>query len=211
MSRASIDPVARSGERSTPSAAERDELAPRRPLLEVAVFGTVAVLLVIDLIADAGRTSLRHLAVEVAAAAFALAAAVRVWLQWMTTRHALERRVHELGARLRTATEEAERWRAEAREALEGLGSAIDRQCDRWGLTDAERAVALLLLKGLSMKEVAETRGTTERTVRQQANAVYRKAGLAGRAELAAFFLEDLLLPSSRPRPNVIERPPDGG
>jgi hypothetical protein len=32
-------------------------------------------------------------------------------------------------------------------------------------------------------------------TVRQHAVAVYRKSGLAGRAELSAFFLEDLLLP----------------
>jgi DNA-binding NarL/FixJ family response regulator len=55
--------------------------------------------------------------------------------------------------------------------------------------------VGLLLLKGLSLKEAAEARQTSERTVRQQALAVYRKAGLAGRAELAAFFLEDLLLP----------------
>ncbi len=35
----------------------------------------------------------------------------------------------------------------------------------------------------------------SERTVRQHAIAVYSKSGLAGRAELAAFFLEDLLLP----------------
>jgi hypothetical protein len=33
--------------------------------------------------------------------------------------------------------------------------------------------------------------------VRQHAVAVYRKSGLAGRAELAAFFLEDLLLPAA--------------
>jgi hypothetical protein len=31
--------------------------------------------------------------------------------------------------------------------------------------------------------------------VRQHAVSVYRKSGLSGRAELAAFFLEDLLLP----------------
>jgi hypothetical protein len=31
--------------------------------------------------------------------------------------------------------------------------------------------------------------------VRQQALAVYRKSGLNGRNDLAAFFLEDLLLP----------------
>lgn len=81
---------------------------------------------------------------------------------------------------------------------------AIDRQFERWGLFAAEREVALLLLKGLSHKEVASARETSERTVRQQALAVYRKAGLSGRAELAAFFLEDLLLPApeaARARP----------
>jgi DNA-binding NarL/FixJ family response regulator len=63
----------------------------------------------------------------------------------------------------------------------------------------AEREVALLLVKGLSSNEIATVRATSERTVRQQSQAVYRKAGVAGRAELAAFFLEDLLLPGSLP------------
>jgi hypothetical protein len=36
-----------------------------------------------------------------------------------------------------------------------------------------------------------------ETTARQQAGAIYRKAGLSGRHELAAFFLEDLLGPRS--------------
>jgi DNA-binding NarL/FixJ family response regulator len=38
--------------------------------------------------------------------------------------------------------------------------------------------------------------GRSERTVRQHAIAVYSKAKVAGRAELSAFFLEDLLLPA---------------
>ncbi len=46
------------------------------------------------------------------------------------------------------------------------------------------------------MKEVATARGVSERTARQQATAVYQKSGLSGRADLAAFFLEDLLLPT---------------
>ena len=37
------------------------------------------------------------------------------------------------------------------------------------------------------------------RFLSQQALAVYRKSGLGGRAELAAFFLEDLLLPGGVP------------
>ncbi|RMF83933.1 MAG: DNA-binding response regulator, partial [Nitrospirae bacterium] len=94
------------------------------------------------------------------------------------------------------STAEAERWRREARHLLRGLGEAIDAQLHRWGLTPAEREVALLLLKGLSLREIAAVRRVGEATTRQQAQAVYRKAGLAGRHELAAFFLEDLLLPA---------------
>jgi DNA-binding NarL/FixJ family response regulator len=93
---------------------------------------------------------------------------------------------------------EAERWRAEARHLIEGLGEAIDRQFERWGLSPAEREVGLLLLKGLSHHEIADLRGVSERTVRQQAQALYKKAGLAGRAELSAYFLEDLLGPRAR-------------
>lgn len=74
------------------------------------------------------------------------------------------------------------------------------------GHSDRAGRAALLLLKGLSHKVIAEVRATSERTVRQQALAVYRKAGLAGRAELAAFFLEDLLLPGGGGR-----APPSGG
>jgi len=66
-------------------------------------------------------------------------------------------------------------------------------QMARWGLTAAETEVARLLLLGLSMKDIAVARGTSERTAREQAQAVYRKGHLAGRAELSAFFLEDLL------------------
>ena len=73
--------------------------------------------------------------------------------------------------------------------------AAIDRQLERWGLSAAEHEVALLLLKGLSHKTIADRRGTEEATVRQQSRAIYRKAGLAGRHDLAAFFLEDLLAP----------------
>ena len=75
-------------------------------------------------------------------------------------------------------------------------GKLSQRYRERWSLTPAEKEVALLLLKGLSHKEIAQARSITEATARQQARAVYRKAGLSGRNELAAFFLEDLLLPA---------------
>jgi DNA-binding CsgD family transcriptional regulator len=178
---------------------EASDAAPRRPVLDLSVLVAIAALLLVDIIADSAGTSALHMTIEIAATGLAFAAAARLVVRWRAAQRALLRRVDELSGRLRAASADAERWRGEAREALEGLGAAIERQCDRWELSEAERAVAVLLLKGLSMKEVASARGTTERTVRQQALAVYRKAGLGGRAELSAFFLEDLLLPSAQP------------
>lgn len=95
--------------------------------------------------------------------------------------------------------EQAENWRAESRRYVDGLARAIDQQLVRWGLTAAEKEVAFLLLKGLSLKEIAEVRGTTEKTARVQSMAIYAKAGLGGRSELSAFFLEDLLVPREGP------------
>ena len=96
---------------------------------------------------------------------------------------------------LEVARLQGQRWRSESRVLLNGLGEAIDAQFTRWSLTDAEREVALLLLKGLSTKEIAAVRAGSERTVREHARAIYAKAGLTGRAALSAFFLEDLLAP----------------
>jgi DNA-binding CsgD family transcriptional regulator len=96
---------------------------------------------------------------------------------------------------LEIARLQGQRWRNESRSFLVGLGEAIDAQFARWNLTEAEREVALLLLKGLSLKEAAAVRATTERTIRAQARSIYSKAGLTGRAALSAFFLEDLLAP----------------
>jgi DNA-binding NarL/FixJ family response regulator len=90
---------------------------------------------------------------------------------------------------------EAEQWKKESNELIQGLGAAIERQFERWKLTKAEAEVGLFLLKGLSHKEIGGIRQTSERTVREQSRALYRKSGLSGRSSLSAFFLEDLLLP----------------
>ena len=54
-----------------------------------------------------------------------------------------------------------------------------------------------MLLKGYGHKQITALTNRSERTVRQHAGVVYDKAGLGGRAELSAFFLQDLMLPSS--------------
>ncbi|NOX67881.1 MAG: response regulator transcription factor [Gammaproteobacteria bacterium] len=94
------------------------------------------------------------------------------------------------------AVAEAEQWRSENRQLLMGFGIAIQNQFDRWKLSRAEAEVGLLLLKGLSRKEIGEVRQTSERTAREQARALYRKSTLSGRSTLSSFFLEDLLPPS---------------
>ncbi len=93
---------------------------------------------------------------------------------------------------LHRARAEGEAWRSRARQLLDGLSGAIEAQFAAWGLTRAEADIAGLLLKGASLRDIAALRRTSEATIRQQAQAVYRKSGLANRAELAAFFLEDL-------------------
>ena len=76
---------------------------------------------------------------------------------------------------------------------LAEIGSSIEREFQKWHLTAAEREITMLLLKGMRLKEIADARGTSERTVRQQAQTVYKKAGLVGRFELAAYFIEDVM------------------
>jgi len=71
--------------------------------------------------------------------------------------------------------------------------SAVESQFASWELTDSEQQVAVSILKGLSFQEIAALRETREKTVRQQAPSIYRKSGLSGRHELAAWFFEYLL------------------
>ena len=105
----------------------------------------------------------------------------------------LTREASELSEQLQRSCADAERWQEETRELSQGLGALIDRQFAQWGLTRAEREIALLILKGFSHKEIAALRTVGEATVRQQATAIYRKSGVSNRQELSAFFLEDLL------------------
>lgn len=75
----------------------------------------------------------------------------------------------------------------------------IDEQFNKWVFSRGEKEIALLLIKGLSMKEIADIRGSNENTVRQQSSQIYKKSSLRGRLELSAFFLDDLLALSKLP------------
>ena len=73
------------------------------------------------------------------------------------------------------------------------LALVLKEQVEVWKLTQTEREVGMLLLKGLSFKEIASVRSTMEKTVRQQASSIYKKANVSGRHAFSAWFIEDLL------------------
>jgi DNA-binding CsgD family transcriptional regulator len=169
----------------------------RRSLVLSAILVAIAGLIAADLAADYGAgTPARHLLSELAVMLGALGGVALLWRDLRSARAA----VSLLESDVQAARRDAERWRGETREMVGGLRAAMDRQFGRWGLTAAERDVALLLLNGRSHKEIAMRRQTSERTVRQQAQSVYDKGRLSGRSALAAFFLEALLTPVSESR-----------
>jgi DNA-binding CsgD family transcriptional regulator len=170
-----------------------------------AIFLTIAGFMAFDLAADIQAGYPRwHIWIEVAALALSLTGVARTAGKLWRATH----QTHHLRRVLAGTRADLARWREEAQGLLRGLGAAIDRQLQRWSLSAAEQEVAWLILRGLSYKDIADVRRTTERTVRHQAVAIFHKAGLAGRAEMAAFFLEDLL--DAREERSDTEQPEPG-
>lgn len=136
-----------------------------------------------------------HLAAEIVFLFFCLATALYLGVGWYRSQRSV--------SRMRANADRA-------RVFMEGLSRAIEMQLLAWGLNDAERTTALYLLKGVSHKDIATATNRSESTIRQHAVEIYRKSGLAGRAELSAFFLEDLLLPNAEPT-GVTAQPDETG
>ncbi len=72
--------------------------------------------------------------------------------------------------------------------------SMVQLLFDRWGLSEAERDVALFTIKGLSVAEIAELRNTSPGTVKSQNNSIYRKAGVKSRTQLLGALIDELLI-----------------
>lgn len=73
------------------------------------------------------------------------------------------------------------------------LAEVIDGYYLQWGLTASEQDVAGFTIKGFSIAEIATLRGSAPGTVKTHLNAIYRKAGVAGRGQLVSLLVEDLL------------------
>ncbi len=173
------DPAFAGGEEGEPI----PRLAIAVVLLAVAIGGAI------DIAFDRPREGLSaHIALELALMLVSLAFSIHLWRGWRAASRSLR------AARRTLAERDAERdaWRARASSAISGFAAAVDAQLTEWALTPAEREVALLLLEGLGHKQIAARTDRSERTVRQHAVSIYGKAGVSGRAELAAFFLSGL-------------------
>ncbi len=77
--------------------------------------------------------------------------------------------------------------------AAGALADVMEGYFQTWGLTPAESDVARFTIKGFSIAEIAELRGSAEGTIKTHLNAIYRKSGVAGRAQLVSLLVEDLL------------------
>jgi DNA-binding CsgD family transcriptional regulator len=88
------------------------------------------------------------------------------------------------------------RKQADMARGLSVAAGAIDTIMRRyfrdWDLTPSECDVAAFTIKGFSITEVAQLRGSAEGTVKTHLNAIYRKAGVSGRAQLVSLLVEDL-------------------
>lgn len=78
-------------------------------------------------------------------------------------------------------------------QASAAVQDVIEAFLDAWRLTAAERDVAALLIKGLTIAEIAGIRGSAEGTVKAHLNAIYRKSGARNRADLLSQIIEHLL------------------
>jgi len=92
--------------------------------------------------------------------------------------------------RANRATQDAQ---ARLGRAQTAFGVMLQDRFTLWGLSPAERDVALFAIKGFSTAEIAGLRGTSEGTIKAQSNAIYRKAGVSGRAQLLGVLIEDLV------------------
>ncbi|MEO0357713.1 MAG: LuxR C-terminal-related transcriptional regulator [Pseudomonadota bacterium] len=76
--------------------------------------------------------------------------------------------------------------------ASQRFQDVIVAQFGDWGFTEAEKEIGMLLIKGMSIAEIAELRNRSQATVKAQNTAIYQKSGLNNRAQLVSYFVEEL-------------------
>jgi len=156
----------------------------------ILIFFTLVIASGIDLLSDfSEKTDLGHVIKEAVIVAISLTAIA--WLLLDMRRQAAE--IMLLREELSVIKTPEQKPNKEVLEAKKTLSHVISQQFDDWNLSNSEKEVGWLLLKGLSLREIAMLRNTLEKTVRQQASSIYKKAGINGRHTFSAWFIEDVL------------------
>lgn len=73
------------------------------------------------------------------------------------------------------------------------MAEVMNRFFGEWNLTEAERDVALMILKGLDNEAIAQVRSTAPGTVRAQTTSIYAKSNTQGRPQFVSLFVEELM------------------
>jgi DNA-binding CsgD family transcriptional regulator len=156
----------------------------------ILIFFTLVIASGVDLLSDFSENAdLSHVIKEAVIVAISLTAIA--WLLLDMRRQAYE--IKDLRNELSTIRKPGKTPTKEVLEAKKTLSHVISQQFDDWNLSNSEKEVGWLLLKGLSLREIAMLRNTLEKTVRQQASSLYKKAGINGRHTFSAWFIEDVL------------------
>jgi len=115
--------------------------------------------------------------------------ALIMFLVWSRSRAEIHRTRLDLDA----TKKELDFFRSKNRELIEDVKKAVNEQYKHWGFSESEFEVANLLIRGSSTKQIAAMMQKSEGTVRNQTLAIYRKSGMTGRNDLAAFFLNEFI------------------
>lgn len=94
---------------------------------------------------------------------------------------------------IRRVAGERDRAQSDLRSLRGDFDAILQAQFTDWNLTDTQRDIALLTLRGLTIERIAEARNCAQGTVKAHLNAIYRAGGFRTRGELVGFFMDELL------------------
>ena len=86
-----------------------------------------------------------------------------------------------------------EKHELQLKHLTEDFDALVHKRFNKWDLTDAEKDIALYMLRGLSNSEIADLRKVAVGTVRVQSHRVLQKAGASSRTELMSIFMEEFM------------------
>ena len=157
-------------------------------VLVISVFATSAIEIAFEFVAGEPLTAMWDDMLWLAVSAGCV-------LYYLYERRMSSKEIDELRVNLENARGKLVKLDTHSREIANQYRAVMQKQFDAWKLSASEQDIVVCMLKGLTFREIAGLRETREKTVRQQASAVYRKAGVSSRSELTAWFFEDMLEP----------------